>query len=306
MIETIFHHGGDNIPVITFRVLPNGKFEIVDGKQRILSAIKPFVEDEFKLNGVYEDKFHGRTFSDIKEEYPLIANSFMGESLNVQIASDMTEEEARIYFIQINTSGVNMEIGEQIHGMQGTPLIKTIEELIKHPVWDYVQNIKRYGEYAYTSRMLLHTVNTESDKPLVHYTNKQLLDNLEVYYEIAPPKSAVTSLKKAWNIVHKICEKHKLCLNLREFYPLFIYVHKYMSSLDINAFGNFISGLYTNVHNKNPTGVFKAFKDQPHQQGYNYKNVQYYIWYINNVNYLYTRFLQGDSWDEIQRLSIKE
>ena len=305
LIETILHYGGNKIPTLTFRKLPDGKFEIVDGKQRILSAIIPFCKDEFRLNGVYEDEFSGRNFSDIQIEHKGIHTAFMGATIPVQIATNMSEEEARIYFIQINTSGVNMEIGEQIHGMQGTPLIKTIEELLNHKIWGKVQNIKRYGEYAYTSRMLLHVIdNEEMGENIIVYTNKQLLDNLEKYYEINLPKSAVSSVKKTWNFLDKVFQEHKMCLNIREFFPLFIYTHKHLDSLNPVEFGKFISGLYTNIH-AGKEGIFRAIKDQPNQPGYKY-NSKYYHWYINTLNYLYTLYLKGGNWDEIQRLSIKE
>ena len=307
LIETILHHGGQKIPVITLRELPKGKFEIVDGKQRILSAIVPFCNDEFRLNGVYEDKLSGRKFSDIEKEHPKLHTAFMGQTVPVQIAKNMNEEEARIYFIQINTSGVNMEIGEQIHGMQGTPLIKTIEELLNHKIWNNVQNIKRYGEYAYTSRMLLHVVtNEEMGENIVVYTNKQLLANLERYYEINLPKSAVTSLKKTWDFLDKVFTANKMCLNVREFFPLFIFAHRYLGVLkqDQFNFSKFISGLYLNIHEGNE-GVFRVIKDQPNQPGYKY-NSKYYSWYCNTLHYLYAKYLKGASWDEIQQLSIKE
>lgn len=307
LIETILHHGGQKIPVITFRELPNGKFEIVDGKQRILSAIVPFCNDEFRLNGVYEDKLIGRNFSDIEKEHPKLHTAFMGETIPVQIAKNMNEEEARIYFIQINTSGVNMEIGEQIHGMQGTPLIKTIDEFLNHKVWNNVQNIKRYGEYAYISRMLLHVIdNEEIGENIIVYTNKQLLDKLEKYYEINVPKSAITSLKKTLNVMSKIMSENNMCLNIREFFPLFMFSYRYLGVLkqDPHNFGKFISGLYLNIH-EGKDGVFRVIKDQPNQAGYKY-NSKYYNWYCNALHYLYAKYLKGESWDEIQQLSIKE
>ena len=275
LIETIFHHGGNKIPTITFRKLPNDEDEIVDGKQRLLSAIIPFVKDEFSLSGVYEENFTGKKFSDIKEEYPELATAFMGATIPVQTAKNMNDEEARIYFIQINSSNTPMNIGEQIHGMQGTPLIKTIEELIEHPVWDYVQNVKRYGEYAYISRMLLHVIdNEERGDNIIVYSNKQLINNCEKFYDVTVPKSAINTVKKVWDIIASIGVKYSLCLNVREFLPLFIYVHKHMSNLNLDKFSKFISGLYVNIHQNNG-GVFTAFKNQPYQRGYDY-NAKYY------------------------------
>lgn len=305
LIETILHHGGNKIPTLTFRKLSNGKFEIVDGKQRILSAILPFVNDEFRLNGVYEDRFSGRNFSDIREELSGIDTAFMGQTLNVQVATNMSEEAARVYFIQINTSGVNMNVGEQIHGMQGTPLIKTIEELLKHPVWNNVKNLKRYSEYAYVSRMLLHVIdNEENGESIIVYNNKQLINNLEKYYELNLPKSAISTAKKTLTILSKIFVEKGMCLNAREFFTLFIYVNMHLDKINVSKFGEFIGGLYKNIHS-GKGGVFKGIKYKPEQNGFDY-NARYYQWYINNVNYLYAKYLNGANWNEIQQLSTKE
>jgi len=179
LIETILKYGGNKIPTITFRKVGEDEEEIVDGKQRLLSAIIPFCEDEFSINGVYEDNFAGKRLSDIKKEYPAIHTAFMGTTLPIQVASNMSDDEARIYFIQINNSGVNMTLGEQIHGMQGTPLIKSIDELLKHPVWNYVQNIKRYGEYAYVSRMLLHVITFEKDEEFMDLEEIDIYEHME-------------------------------------------------------------------------------------------------------------------------------
>lgn len=303
LIETIFKYGGNKIPTVTFRKLPDGTYEIVDGKQRILSAIIPFCNDEFRLKGVYEDEFSGRNLSDIQEEHKGIHTAFMGTTIPVQIATNMSEEEARIYFIQINTSGVNMTIGEQIHGMQGTPLIKVIEKLLKHPVWNNVQNIKRYGEYAYVSRMLLHVIDDEKGKNIKVYTKNQLIDTLERYYEVPIPKSAVSSLKKTMDVLNKICVKENVCLSIREFFTVFIYVHNYRNELNTGLFGEFLKGLYKGIHN-GEQGVFFTLKNQPNVSGFDY-SPKYYYWYINNVNYLYGLYLEGAKWDEIQRAILK-
>jgi len=187
--------------------------------------------------------------------------------------------------------------------MQGTPLIKSIDELLKHPVWNYVQNIKRYGEYAYVSRMLLHVITFEKDEEFMVFTKKQLLDSLEVYYEVNVPQSAINSLKKTMTALSKMFKANNICLSVREFFTVFIYVHKYLNKMDLNSFGEFISGLYQRIHH-NPTGIFSIIKYQPQQSGYDY-NVRYYNWYVLNITYLYDKFVKGASWDDIRRSTVK-
>lgn len=305
LIETIFKHGGSKIPTLSFRKISEDEFEIMDGKQRILSAIVPFVENEFRLNGVYNEELQNLNLEDIKSEYPIIYGAFMSTTIQVQIAENMSYDEAVTYFIQINNSGVNMRVGEQIHAMQGTPLVKTIEELLSHKIWNKIQRVSRFNNYAYVGKMLLHVIDsTDKGDMIIVYSNKQLLNKLETYYSLNLPKTAVTSVKKTFDVLDKIFTKHHMCLNITEFYSLFVYVNRNLEKINGNKFGEFISGLYDNIHNNND-GVFNAIKVQHNQTGYDY-SPRYYEWYINSLNYLYTNFLKGVKWDEIQRLSLKE
>ena len=303
LIETMLNHGGSKIPTLTFRRREDGKLEIVDGKQRICGAIIPFCKNKFRLNGVYEKEFSGRKILDIKEEYPEIYSAFMGTSILAQIAEDMDEEEARVYFIQINTSGVRMNIGEQIHGMQGTPLIRTIDKLIPHRVWNNVQNIKRYGEYAYIGRMLLHVVDIQQNsETIINYSSSQLLNQLEKYYEIEFPKSVVSSVQKTFDVMSEMFKENNTCLNIREFYPLFMYVNMNLEKMDASSFGAFVHGLYTNIR-ADKGGMFRTIKYQHTQQGFDY-NARYYNWYIKVIGSLYNKYQKGVDWNEIGRLSV--
>ena len=304
LIETIMRYGGNKIPTLTFRKLENGNFEIMDGKQRILSSIVPFVENKFRLNGVYNPELTGYNLEDIKKQYPIIYSAFMSTTIPVQIATHMDYDEAVTYFIQINNSGVNMNIGEQIHAMQGTPLILTIEELLKHPVWNNVQRISRFNNYSYTGRMLLYSMDkTDNGNDIIVYTNKQLLKNLEKYYGMPFPQSVVLDVKRTYDVLNKIFNANGMCVTITEFLTLFIYVNTYLDNLNIHQFGKFISGLYKHIKD-GKGGIFEVIKLQNHQIGYNY-TAKYYHWYINTVNYLYTNYLKGVKWDELQRLSVK-
>ena len=304
LIDTIIMRGGNKIPTLTFRRLENGKFEIVDGKQRIKSAIHPFVNNEFALNGVYNPELKGYTLKDIREQYPEIYSAFMGTSIQVQIATDMTYDEAVTYFIQINESGVNMRTGEKIHAKQGTPLVKTIDILRGHKVWENVKRISRFNDYAYISRMLLFVRDQLEDDVLIKvYSNAQLMKELEQYHVSDVPNSNVNSVKKVFNALDKIFSKNNLCLTITEFFSVFVYTYKYLDQLNLDVFGDFISGLYNNIK-ENPKGAFRIIKYQNNQNGYDFTS-KYYMWYISTINTLYGKFLEGAKWNEIQELRLK-
>ena len=182
---------------------------MLNGKQRIKSAIVPFVRNEFALNGVYNPELKGYTLKDIREQYPEIYGAFMSTSIQVQIATDMTYDEAVTYFIQINESGVNMRTGEKIHAKQGTPLIKSIDTLREHKVWKNVQRVSRFNDYTFISRMLLFVRDQMDDENLIRvYSNNQLMKELEQYFVSEVPNSIQKRVTKTFNSLHNIFKKY--------------------------------------------------------------------------------------------------
>ena len=302
LIETILYYGGNKIPTLTFRDLKDDTFEIVDGKQRVLSAIKPFVEGEFKLNGVYIPELRGFDINDIQQQYPQIYSAFMNTTIPVQIARDMSEEEAKTYFIQINESGVNMRIGEKIHANQGTPLIKFIENTKKHKVWNCIGHISRYNDYAYISRMLLFLRDySENPKVLKVYTNSQLMAELNQYLSYNIPKSLVKELMDDLDVLYTSISKNKCKVRITDAFSLFLYVHTNRKGLYPVKFGQFVRGFYDNLPFNN--GVFRLFNQKKERWASN--PVQYYSWYIVTIDQLYRAFLDGSDWDEISKLQVK-
>lgn len=303
LIETILYYGGNKIPTLTFRDLKNDTFEIVDGKQRILSAIRPFVEGEFKLNGVYIPELRGFDINDIKQQYPQIYSAFMNTTIPVQIARDMSEEEAKTYFIQINESGVNMRIGEKIHANQGTPLIKFIESIKKHKVWNCINHISRYNDYTYISRMLLFIRDYNENKNVIKvYSNSQLMNELHQYLSYNIPKSLVKELISDLDVLHTVISKNKCKVRVTDAFSLFLYIHTHKYGIYPVKLGEFIRGFYDNLPlNK---GVFRLFNQKKDRWASN--PVKYYQWYIITIDELYHAFLDGVDWDGLTRLQVKE
>lgn len=310
LVETILKYGGEKIPTITLRKLADDDYEIVDGKQRLLTALVPFYNNEFTLNGVYNPELKGMTAKDLYDEWRMVYGSFMNCRIPLEIMEEMSDEEAITYFIQINSSGVNMTIGEKIHAMQGTPILKTIEHLNKHEIWGNVTRKIRYNEYWHISRMLLFVRDKTDYSDIIKcYTHPQLLNELDIYRSINVPRSNVESVEETFDFLSKIFNKYDFKVTVAEFFSLFVYVNTYLGALNVNSFGRFINELYYHIHNfnykTNKNSIFRIIKTKHNETGFKYTS-QYYQWYIDLINYMFEKYMNGSDWDEISKLSVKE
>lgn len=305
LIETILKYGGEKIPTITLRKLGNNNYEIVDGKQRILTALTPYVNNEFGLNGVYNEELKGCTLNDLHEEWKMVYGSFMNCKIPLEIMEEMSDEEAITYFIQINSSGVNMTIGEKIHAMQGTPILKTLDSLKNHRVWDNVTRKMRYNEYWHLSRMLLFVRDYEKNAETIRcYTQTQLLNELDVYRSVSMPKRIINSVKETFDFLCKIFEKFDFKVTISEFFSIFLYTTINLPSLKKDgAFGKFISELYYYIYTYQDDRIFRVFKTRHNESGFKY-TPQYYHWYCRQVGFMFDKYKQGMSWDDLRRVPV--
>lgn len=305
LIETILKYGGEKIPTITLRKLGEDDYEIVDGKQRILTALTPYANNEFGLNGVYNPELKGCTLDDLNKEWKMVYGSFMNCKIPLEIMEEMSDEEAITYFIQINSSGVNMTIGEKIHAMQGTPILQTLDSLKNHKVWDNITRKMRYNEYWHLSRMLLFVRDYEKNAETIRcYTQSQLLNELDVYRSVSMPKRIVNSVKETFDFLNKIFVKYDFKITIAEFFSIFLYATVRMSSLkNDDAFGKFISELYYHIYNYQDDRIFMVFKTRHNETGFKY-TPQYYHWYIHQVDFMFDKFKKGDGWDDIRRVPV--
>ena len=306
MIETILKYGGEKIPTITLRLLDDGTYEIVDGKQRLLTAITPYINNEYGLQGVYNENLQGYRLSDIYDEYPMTYSAFMSCKIPLEIMEDMSDEDAITYFIQINSSGVNMTIGEKIHAMQGTSILKILDSLKSHNVWGYVTRKMRYNIYWHLSRMLLFVRDYEKNAGTIHcYTQPQLLNELDKYRSSNVPKRVVKSVKETFDFLNKIFKKFDFKVTIAEFFSIFLYTHINISSLkkEEGNYGQFISELYYHIYNYSDDRIFSVFKTRHNETGFKY-TPQYYHGYIHQVDMMFRKFKNGDGWDDIRRVPV--
>ena len=305
LVETILKYGGEKIPTITLRKMDDDTYEIVDGKQRLLTALTPYANDEFGLNGVYNEELKGCTLSDLNKEWKMVYGSFMNCRIPLEIMEEMSDEEAITYFIQINSSGVNMTIGEKIHAMQGTPILKTLDSLKHHKVWGNITRKMRYNEYWHLSRMLLFGRDYEKNADTIRcYTQSQLLNELDIYRSVNMPKRIVNSVKETFDFLHGIFVKYDFKVTIAEFFSIFLYTTVRLSSLKKDDdFGKFISELYYHIYNYQDDRIFGVFKTRHNESGFKY-TPQYYHWYIIQVDFMFKKFKEGVGWDDIRRVPV--
>lgn len=302
LIETILRYGGNKIPTLTLRRLKDGKYELIDGKQRVFGSIKPFVDGNIILNGVYVPELQSYTFKGISDEYEKIGSAFLNTTIPVQIAENMSDDEARLYFIQINESGVNMRIGEKIHAQQGTPLVKLIGDVQQHKVWKCIGHISRNNDYAYISRMLLRNRDyIDNPNVYIHYTNTQLMEELQQYLGFNIPDTITEELYDVLDLLYNIICKNNNNISITDGFSIYLYVHMHHKDKKFLPvkFGQFIKGFYENI--KLDKGVFRLFN----QQKAKYRgSSKYYEWYLETIDVLYKNYLNGVEWDELSRLRV--
>jgi hypothetical protein len=308
LVETIMKYGGKKIPTVTLRKLNDGTMEIVDGKQRLLSAIYPFVQNEFSLNGVSIPELTGYKINDIKQDFPLTYSAFMTTEIPVQVLSNMSNDEAIVYFIQVNSSGVQMNCGEKIHAMQETPILKVIDSLINHKVWDNVTYVRRHNNYEYVAKMLLYVRDTDVRQGIYNADNKhKLLNQLDVYRSTKVPSEMVESVKETLDFLEKVFRKYEFKLTIREFYNVFTYSYVNLDLLGVSDFGKFIRDLYYFIHElteKDGMNMCRVIKNKHMEKGFGYTS-EYYKWYNKTLNKMFAQFVRGEDWNEIKRVSNK-
>lgn len=306
LIETIMKYGGKKIPTVTLRKLDDGTMEIVDGKQRLLSSIYPFVQNNFSLNGVSIPELTGYKINDIKKDLPLTYSAFMTTEIPVQVLSNMTNEEAIVYFIQVNSSGVQMNCGEKIHAMQETPILKVIDSLINHKVWDNVTYVRRHNNYEYIAKMLLYVRDTDTTQGIYNADNKhKILNQLDVYRSTKVPSEMEEGVRKTFDFLEKVFVKYNFKLTIREFYNVFTYTYVNLSSLSVSNFGKFIKELYYFIHEldeEDGLNMFKVIKNKHMEKGYGYTSA-YYKWYNKTLNRMFAQYVRGEDWNVIKRIS---
>jgi hypothetical protein len=189
--------------------------------------------------------------------------------------------------------------------MQGTPILKTLDYLKEHSIWNNITRKMRYNEYWHLSRMLLFVRDYEKNADTIHcYTQPQLLNELDIYRSTNMPKRVVNSVKETFDFLNQIFERYDFKVTIAEFFSIFLYTHINLSAFKKDEdFGKFLSELYYHIYNYQDDRIFMVLKTRHNEKGFKY-TPQYYHWYIHQVDFMFKKFKKGAGWDDIRRVPV--
>jgi hypothetical protein len=155
LIESILL--GLPLPSFYFSEEDSGRWEVVDGLQR-LSTFKSFIVDEtLTLHGLeFLKKYDGKKYVDLSREDK---RKISGFKVNLYVINKQTPENVKfLIFKKVNTGGIILTPQEMRHALnQGTPakLIKELAELIEFKkATDYKVSFKRQEDRDFINRFV--------------------------------------------------------------------------------------------------------------------------------------------------------
>jgi len=194
LIDSILR--GYNINTIFFRQLPDGRFECLDGQQRLKTILKEFLNDKFPINPKITLEFNRRTyFSELPESlkskikiYPIYTIIFY---------TDKDEETCKI-FLRLQ-EGLPLNSAEKLNAMIGF-FRNEIVELAKHPF------MRKLGmkDYRFAHRYILAQVYLLTLRNQITDVKFRTLREIYGTYKMTRPPEAVTNtIKRTINFLDK-------------------------------------------------------------------------------------------------------
>lgn len=182
--------------VFLFKSRSTSSFLIVDGQQRIMSAIQFLVQSFeeksiFRLRGV-ESQWEGKRFSDLTDaEQFKLGNSVLRATIIQQLDPD---DETSIYqiFERLNTGGINLNPMEIRRSVNFGPIVGYLDSLNAWPSWREIlgqpKADKRFRDVELLLRVLaLYRRADEYEKPMKGFLNecmKHLKDDTAVLADL--------------------------------------------------------------------------------------------------------------------------
>jgi hypothetical protein len=194
LIDSILR--GYNINTIYLRQLSDGRYECLDGQQRLKTILKEFLNDKFPINPKITPEFNRETyFSELPE---FLKSKIRNYSIYAIIFYTDKDEETCKIFLRLQ-EGLPLNSAEKLNAIMGF-LRNEIVKLAKHPFMKKVS----IRDYRFTHRYLLaqaYLLTLRNQICDVKFRNLQEMYN--TYKNARAPQLVSNTVKKVLNFLDR-------------------------------------------------------------------------------------------------------
>lgn len=240
LIDSILR--GYNINTIFFRQLADGRFECLDGQQRLKTILNEFLKDKFPINPKITPEFKDKTY--FSELHEFLRNKILTYPLYAVILYTVTDEETCKVFLRLQ-EGLPLNAAEKLNAMIGF-LRNEIVDFTTHPFFSQIG----IRDYRFAHRYIIAQIYIMTLKDQITDVKfTQLRELYTAYQNNYPPEQNKKKIIKALNFLNRefgddaklirhsadfisfyLLAKHLLenyatndvAINLKEFYREFI------------------------------------------------------------------------------------
>jgi hypothetical protein len=193
LIDSILR--GYNINTIFFRQLPDGKFECLDGQQR-LKTIQEFLNDKFPINPKFTPEFkHEAKFNELPET---LKNKIRSYAIYVITFYTNKDDETCKIFLRLQ-EGLPLNAPEKLNAMMGS-LRDLVVDLARHP---FMKNIG-IDDYRFAHRYIIAQAFLLTLRNQITDVKFRYLEEMYATYKTAnPPESVVSAITKTLNLLER-------------------------------------------------------------------------------------------------------
>ncbi len=194
LIDSIMR--GYNINTIFFRQVADGKYECLDGQQRLKTILRSFLNDEFPINPKYSPEFNRETY--YSELPDALKNKIRSYIIYAIVFYTTEDEETCKIFLRLQ-EGLPLNSAEKLNAMMGN-LRNEIVSLAGHPFMSKL-GIKNH---RFTHRYILAQLYLIIlRKQVTDVKFRYLQEIYNTYRTELPPMRVANSIRKILNFLQE-------------------------------------------------------------------------------------------------------
>jgi len=169
--------------VFLFKPKNSNQFQIVDGQQRIMSAIK-FQQEIFDEKGVFrlrgvQKEFEGKKFSEFSEELRFKIETSVLRATIIQQLSPNDNTSIYQIFERLNTGGVNLNPMEIRQSVSYGPFVSLLKDLNRQKEWRELLGKARLDKRLRDVELILRVIalnewQARYEKPMKGFLNEYM------------------------------------------------------------------------------------------------------------------------------------